>query len=64
MKSAGYGNFAFMAICVALYAVCLTFPQYWLKLWTESRTHVVWFYATGYILFTLGAWITTVSGVW
>ncbi|ETS83153.1 hypothetical protein PFICI_05029 [Pestalotiopsis fici W106-1] len=64
IKSAGYGNFMFMFVCVAAYSVFMAFPQYWLKLWTESESNEPWFFAIGYLLLALGAWVTTISGVW
>ncbi|KAH8194053.1 hypothetical protein TruAng_011783 [Truncatella angustata] len=64
VKSVGYGNLALLVACTASYSFFGMFPQYWLKLWTDSESTTTWFYATGYVLLTFMAWSTTNGLMW
>jgi len=56
-----------MATCTAVYSFFITFPQYWLKLWTHSveagDTGHSWF-ILGYALLVPAAWLTTNAMMW
>lgn len=47
----------------ATYSFCVTFPQYWLKWWTESVGHTL-YYTTGYMTLSMLAWLATNGGMW
>ncbi|KAI0846774.1 P-loop containing nucleoside triphosphate hydrolase protein [Daldinia vernicosa] len=64
LKAAGIGNFAFMVTCTASCSFFVTFPQYWLKLWTDSRSSNEWIFIGGYIALYLIAWISTNGIMW
>ncbi|KAK3336055.1 ABC transporter type 1, transmembrane domain-containing protein [Cercophora scortea] len=65
--SAGIKNVVFMLACTALYSFFITFPQYWMKWWTQDAegdgNHTV-FYAVGYAALNLLAWISTNGIMW
>ncbi|KAK3694050.1 ABC transporter type 1, transmembrane domain-containing protein [Podospora appendiculata] len=65
--SAGIKNVMFMLACTALYSFFITFPQYWMKWWTqdaeEDGKHTI-FYAVGYAALNLMAWISTNGIMW
>ncbi len=61
---AGRVNSLLMVLCTALYSLCITFPNYWLKLWVESGPGKSWHFVLGYILLSIMAWTTTCCGVW
>lgn len=56
-----------MATCTAVYSFFITFPQYWLKVWTDAvgagHGNHVWF-ILGYALLVLAAWLTTNAMMW
>ncbi|CCC09186.1 hypothetical protein SMACR_04945 [Sordaria macrospora] len=65
--NAGPLNILLMVTCTASYSFFITFPQYWVKWWmqndelnTASKRGTV-FYALGYALLYLMAWISTNS---
>ncbi|KAI1780180.1 ABC transporter [Hypoxylon cercidicola] len=64
IKAAGRANVLFMAACVASYSFFITFPQYWIKIWTESSSSNNWVFVCGYIALNVMAWISTMGGVW
>ncbi|KAI8961398.1 P-loop containing nucleoside triphosphate hydrolase protein [Daldinia sp. FL1419] len=64
LKAAGVGNFALMVGCIVSYSFFFTFPQYWLKLWTDSKSSDDWMYIGGYIALILVAWIATNGIMW
>ncbi|KAF3061093.1 Multidrug resistance-associated protein 1 [Daldinia childiae] len=64
LKAAGIRNFAFMVTCIASCSFFVTFPQYWLKLWTDSRSSNEWFFIGGYITLNLIAWVSTNGIMW
>ncbi|KAI1382387.1 ABC transporter [Hypoxylon crocopeplum] len=64
IKAAGLGNFTFLVACTAIYSFFITFPQYWLKLWTESGSNNDWLFIGGYIGLFLIAWVTTNGLMW
>ncbi|KAI0135168.1 P-loop containing nucleoside triphosphate hydrolase protein [Daldinia grandis] len=64
LEAAGMGNFAFMVTCIASHSFFITFPQYWLKLWTDSRPSNEWIFIGGYIALYLMAWISTNGIMW
>ncbi|KAI9742905.1 MAG: hypothetical protein M1818_003634 [Claussenomyces sp. TS43310] len=59
IRSVGLKNFFLMVTCTALYSFFITFPQYWLKWWTDAGPNETWFYIGGYLLLSLIAWIST-----
>ncbi|KAJ9151860.1 Canalicular multispecific organic anion transporter 2 [Pleurostoma richardsiae] len=63
-KSAGVANIILMVACTVLYGFFITFPQYWLKWWTESRSANTIFFVTGYLVLLLLAWIITNGQMW
>ncbi|OTB06021.1 hypothetical protein M426DRAFT_319383 [Hypoxylon sp. CI-4A] len=64
IKASGLGNFALMIAFSASCSFFLIFPQYWLKMWTDSGSANEWFFIAGYITFILIAWITTNGIAW
>ncbi|KAI0381939.1 ABC transporter [Hypomontagnella monticulosa] len=64
LEAAGLKSFVFMVSCTALYSFFITFPQYWLKLWTESNLSNDWLFIGGYIALNLAAWISTNGQMW
>lgn len=50
-----------------MYSFFITFPQYWLKVWTDAvgtgDGNHVWF-ILGYALLLLAAWLTTNAMMW
>jgi ATP-binding cassette, subfamily C (CFTR/MRP), member 1 len=60
----GYQNFLLLLFCTATYSFFVTFPQYWLKWWTEAAPGQSWFYIGGYIILSLMAWISTNGSMW
>ncbi|RFU73105.1 abc transporter [Trichoderma arundinaceum] len=59
LKSAGIMNMAILIVGTALYSFCITFPQYWLKSWTEGSSSRSTYYMVGYVLLAFVAWVTT-----
>ncbi|KAM0247602.1 hypothetical protein ACHAQJ_009794 [Trichoderma viride] len=59
LKSAGIWNVAILLGCTALYSFSITFPQYWLKWWTEGSSSDSTYYMIGYVLLAVIAWVTT-----
>ncbi|KAK3394647.1 ABC transporter type 1, transmembrane domain-containing protein [Podospora didyma] len=57
--SAGVANVAFMMACNASCAFFMTFPQYWVKWWTQDEGNNTAFFVTGYALLYLMAWVST-----
>lgn len=57
-------NSVLMMLCTASYSFFITFPQYWLKRWTESEPSRHELYMVGYILLTAMAWTSTCGTVW
>ncbi|KAK3500859.1 hypothetical protein B0T13DRAFT_527250 [Neurospora crassa] len=64
-SNAGLLNILLMVACTASYSFFITFPQYWVKWWTQndeldsaSKRDTV-YYALGYALLYLMAWIST-----
>ncbi|XXG94847.1 hypothetical protein Hte_001106 [Hypoxylon texense] len=64
MKASGLGNVVFMASCTSLYSFFITFPQFWLKMWTDSSSSNNWGFILGYVALNVMAWVTTMGGVW
>ncbi|KAI1461835.1 ABC transporter [Annulohypoxylon moriforme] len=50
IKAAGLGNSSFMVSCTAIYSFFITFPQYWVKMWTGSEPRNDWFFIGGYVI--------------
>ncbi|KAL7629149.1 hypothetical protein AAE478_000668 [Parahypoxylon ruwenzoriense] len=59
IRAAALGNFIFMMTCNASYSFFITFPQYWIKVWTDSNSRNDWLFIGGYIALNLVAWIST-----
>ncbi|KAI1135027.1 ABC transporter [Hypoxylon sp. FL0543] len=64
IKASGVGNFTLMVACTALCSSFVTFPQYWLKLWTDSSSTNDWAFIGGYIGLYLIAWVSTNGIMW
>ncbi|KAI1441069.1 ABC transporter [Annulohypoxylon stygium] len=64
IKAAGLGNFALMVACTVIYSFFITFPQYWVKMWTSSRSRDEWFFIGGYIAINLIAYVATNGIAW
>ncbi|KAI0176465.1 ABC transporter [Hypoxylon sp. FL1284] len=64
IKAAGPANVFFMVACTAAYSIFVTFPQFWLKIWTDSDSSNTWVFTCGYIALNFMAWITTIGGIW
>ncbi|TGJ81726.1 hypothetical protein E0Z10_g7042 [Xylaria hypoxylon] len=62
-RSVGLTNLVFLTITPTLYAFFITFPQYWLQLWTEAGGST-WFYTTGYIFISIMSWASTCAQIW
>ncbi|KAK3388850.1 ABC transporter type 1, transmembrane domain-containing protein [Sordaria brevicollis] len=65
-SNAGLLNILLMVACTASYSFFLTFPQYWVNWWTQdaelddsANKRGTLFYALGYSLLYLMAWIST-----
>ncbi|OBT68976.1 hypothetical protein VE03_01419 [Pseudogymnoascus sp. 23342-1-I1] len=63
-KAVGSLNISILIACTACYSFFLTFSQYWLKWWTESRPDQTWFYIGGYLAISTVAWLTTNGTMW
>ncbi|KAH8899329.1 hypothetical protein GQ53DRAFT_709991 [Thozetella sp. PMI_491] len=46
------------------YAIFNTFPQYWLKWWTDDAGDHIVLWTVGYFLLYFGAWVSTCGGMW
>ncbi|KAH7034680.1 ABC transporter-like protein [Microdochium trichocladiopsis] len=64
VEAAGYKNFLFMASCSAIYSFFITFPQYWLKMWTDTTQNDDAPFVLGYASLVLAAWLTTNAMMW
>ncbi|KAI1090683.1 ABC transporter [Rostrohypoxylon terebratum] len=64
VKAAGLGNFALMVSCIVIYSFFITFPQYWVKIWTQSRFRDEWFFIGGYIVIYLIAYVGSNGIYW
>ncbi|KAI1209043.1 ABC transporter [Annulohypoxylon truncatum] len=64
IKAAGLGNSALMIACTVTYSFFITFPQYWVKMWTSSGSSNDWFYIGGYIILNFIAYVATNGIAW
>ncbi|KAI0147916.1 ABC transporter [Hypoxylon sp. NC0597] len=64
IQAAGTWNFILMVICTASCSFFMIFPQYWLKLWTDSSLSNDWVFIGGYIALHLIAWVSTNGIMW
>lgn len=64
IKASGQANVLFFWICVALHTFFITFPQYWLKMWTDSSSSDNWLFIGVYIALNVMAWVFTMGNVW
>ncbi|KAJ2990299.1 hypothetical protein NUW58_g3015 [Xylaria curta] len=62
--SVGLTNLLLLITTTAVYAFFITFPQYWLQLWTEESGKNIWFYTTGYIILSAISWASTSTQMW
>ncbi|KAK0733418.1 P-loop containing nucleoside triphosphate hydrolase protein [Lasiosphaeria miniovina] len=62
--SAGVANVAMMVTCAAWYSFFITFPQYWMKWWTDAAGSHTTFYVVGYALLYIMAWVSTNGIMW
>ncbi|KAI0535783.1 putative ABC transporter [Xylaria digitata] len=63
-RSVELSSLIFLIITPTIYAFFITFPQYWLQLWTEIGGKETWFYTTGYILISIISWTSTCAQMW
>jgi ATP-binding cassette subfamily C (CFTR/MRP) protein 1 len=63
-KSVGAANILLLLCCTTCNTFCLTYAQYWLKLWTEASSARMWFYIGGYLVLSLIAWVATSGLLW
>ena len=61
---AGFRNLVLVAGCTASYALFVTLPQYWLKLWTESDSDSTAYYIAGLLAIAFVAWASTSGTLW
>ncbi|KAI2473576.1 ABC transporter [Annulohypoxylon bovei var. microspora] len=64
INAAGLGNFGLMVACIASTSFFVTFPQYWVKIWTDSRSNDDWFFIGVYITLNFIAWVSTNGHAW
>jgi ATP-binding cassette, subfamily C (CFTR/MRP), member 1 len=64
IQSVGYQNFLLLLACTSMYSFFVTFPQYWLKWWTEAPSSETTFYVGGYLILSLMAWTSTNGSMW
>ncbi|KAI1842151.1 hypothetical protein JX266_011684 [Neoarthrinium moseri] len=57
-------NLLYFVSVTSMHSFCITVPQYWLRLWTESGNSHTAFYVGGYFLLSTVAWITTSTQAW
>jgi hypothetical protein len=57
-------NLLLVAACTASYSVFITIPQYWLKLWTDSKANDTTFYITGLVIISFISWLSTSGTMW
>ncbi|AEO64833.1 uncharacterized protein THITE_2142635 [Thermothielavioides terrestris NRRL 8126] len=60
----GLFNLALLSVCTLSYSVFITFPQHWLKLWTESSGQSQVFYVCGFLFLSLVSWTSTNGTMW
>ena len=60
----GKANFFTLVACTSLYSFCVSFPQVWLKWWTEEGGAHLWFYVGGYASLAFVAWASTSFMMW
>lgn len=63
-KFVGSKNLLLLVTCTATYAFFITFPQYWLQLWTESSTKNNRFYIGGFLFLSFMSWTLTSMQMW
>ncbi|KAL7898266.1 multidrug resistance-associated protein [Trichoderma sp. SZMC 28014] len=59
IKSAGFRNVALLLGLTIVYSFSITYPQYWVKFWTEGSPSDSTYYMIGYVLLAVTAWVTT-----
>ncbi|KAF6805035.1 hypothetical protein CMUS01_14711 [Colletotrichum musicola] len=64
LRSVGFRNFLLVVACTSLYSFFITFPQYWLRMWTEAPLSQTMFHVGGYLIISLIAWTSTSSAMW
>ncbi|KAI0889767.1 ABC transporter [Annulohypoxylon maeteangense] len=64
IKAAGLGNSVFVIACTAIYSFFITFPQYWVKMWTGAESSNDWFFIGGYIFLNFVAYVVTNMHAW
>ena len=63
-RQAGIFNSLVVIICTAGCAFFMTFPQYWLRLWTEADADRAVMFMVGYVVQGLLAWALTSITLW
>ncbi|KAI1809574.1 putative ABC transporter [Poronia punctata] len=63
-NSSGTNNLFYLLTATALYAFFITFPQYWIKLWSDSDGSSDWFYIGGYVFLSFMSWAATSTQMW
>lgn len=59
LKSAGFRNVGLLFGLTIVYSFSITYPQYWVKSWTEGSPSDSTYYMIGYVLLAVTAWVTT-----
>ncbi len=65
MRFIGLINILALIIFTVSYAFFITFPQYWLQLWTERKyNRSDAFYIIGFLFLSLLSWLSTSGQMW
>jgi hypothetical protein len=56
-------NLFILIICTMSYSLFITFPQYWLQLWTDDGSRDL-FYACGFLFLSTMSWASTSTQMW
>ncbi|KAI0129811.1 putative ABC transporter [Xylariales sp. AK1849] len=59
-----YLNLFYLVGCTSIHSFFITFPQYWLQMWTESDGTSIAFYTTGYLFLSFMSWLSTSFQAW
>ncbi|GIJ90521.1 hypothetical protein Asppvi_009478 [Aspergillus pseudoviridinutans] len=64
LSSIDFMNIFFLITSTASYALFITIPQYWLRLWTELGGRNTAFYVGGFLFLSSLSWISTSAQMW
>lgn len=59
----GFRNLLVLVGCTMSYSFFITFPQYWLQLWTDDGSRDL-FYACGFLFLSIMSWASTSTLMW